>query len=219
VLALAALAAGCGGSDGPPPEELVAQTAEQTAAVESFHLVVNVENVPTPPGGLGLSFVDGDIAVPDRMKARVGGTFSGVPISTDLVVVGDRHWLRIPLIGSWEEVDVSATVEQFLDPSEGVLRVVEGASDLSDEGSEEVGGVDTHHLSGTVPAEEVAELLAVEATAESVPVELWIGKDDLLLRRVRLTGPIGEGEGEDAVRTVELSAFGERVEIEPPVSS
>ena len=219
MLALAALAASCGGSSGPAPEELVAETAEKTAEAESFHLIVNVENVPDPSSGLGLTFVDGDIAVPDRMKAKVGGSFSGVPISSELVVVGDDHWLKIPLLGTWQKVDLSTTVERFLDPEQGVLRVVEGATDVRDEGSEEVGGVDTYHLSATVRGEDVAELLLVEPEAETVPIELWIGKDDLLLRRVRVSGPVGPDEGEDAVRTVELSAFDEPVEITAPVSS
>ena len=220
VLALAVLATGCGGSDGPSPEELVAESVEATGAVESFHLVVNVENVPTPGSGLGLTFVDGDIAVPDRMAAKVGGTFQGVPLSSELVIVGDDHWLKIPFVNRWQQVDVGLTVERFLDPAQGVLPVIESATELEDEGSEEVGGVDTHRLAGMVRVADVAPLLGVEeGAAELVPVELWIGKDDKLLRRLRVTGVLAPGDTAESVRTVELSAFGEPVEITAPTAS
>ena len=47
-------------------------------------------------------------------------------------------------------------------------------------------------------------------------MELWIGKDDMLLRRLRLTGPISPDEDAAAVRTVELSEFDEAVQITAP---
>jgi hypothetical protein len=221
LLAAVALAvlAGCGGSDGPSAEELVARSVEATAAVGSFHLVVNVENVPPPSGGLGLTFVDGDIVVPDRMAATVGGTFQGIPLSSELVVIGDDHWLKIPFTERWQKVDVGLTVARLLDPADGVLPVLEGATELERAGSEEVDGVDTYRIEGMVRLADVAPLLGVEEGAELVPVELWIGKDDELLRRLRLSGAIAPGEGSDAVRTVELSGFDEPVEITPPTAS
>jgi hypothetical protein len=38
----------------------------------------------------------------------------------------------------------------------------------------------------------------------------------MLLRRLRLSGPVNADEDEDAVRTVELSEFDEPVEISAP---
>ena len=47
-------------------------------------------------------------------------------------------------------------------------------------------------------------------------MELWIGKDDKLVRRLRLTGPISSAEDAAAVRTVELSEFDEAVRVTAP---
>jgi len=67
---------------------------------------------------------------------------------------------------------------------------------------------------------DVAPLLGVEeGAAELVPVELWFGKDDKLLRRLRVTGVLAPGDTAESVRTVELSAFGEPVEITAPTAS
>jgi len=68
--------AGCGG--GASADELVDESVAATSAVESFHLVIDVENVETSDSGLSLTFVDGDVLVPDRLEGKVGGTFLGL---------------------------------------------------------------------------------------------------------------------------------------------
>ncbi len=218
-LLLVALAAGCGGSSGPSAQELVAESVAKTSAVKTFHLVVDVEHVPAPSSGLGLTFVDGDVVVPDRLRGRVGGTFLGIPLSSDLVVVGDEYFLKIPFTGEWRKIDVDTLPSAFFDPEQGILAVIEGATDLTRDGSEDVGGVPSYRLTGKVRAEDLKPLLNTAEGTQLLAMEVWIGKEDMLLRRVRLSGPISPDEGEDAVRTVELSAFDEPVQISAPVSS
>jgi hypothetical protein len=213
-----AVAAGCGGSSAPPPEELIAQSAERTAVVKTFHVVVDFQHVPAAKSGLGLTFVDGDVVVPDRMKARVSGTFLGVPLSSELVVVGEQYFLKIPFTGRWQTIEVGTVPTAFFDPEEGVLAVIKGATDVEHDGAEEVGGVDCYRLKGTIRASALEPLLPDAEGDAEVPLELWIGKDDLLLRRLRLSGPVSPSEGEDAVRTIELSAFDEPVSITAPSS-
>jgi lipoprotein LprG len=211
---LVALAAGCGGS-GQSAEDLVAETVEATGAVESFHLVIDVENVETSDSGLSLTFVDGDVIVPDKLEGRVGGTFLGLSISTDLIVIGDDYYLKVPF-GGWREIDVDTLPATFFDPEQGILAVIQGASDLRRDGSEEVGGVDCDRVTGKVQADVLKPLLNTAEGTQTLDLDLAIGKDDKLLRRVRLTGPISSDEDEDAVRTVDLSRFDEPVQIEAP---
>ena len=211
-----AASAGCGGSSGPSAQELVAESAAKTSAVETFHLVVDIENVPAPSSGLGLTFVDGDVVVPDKLSGRVGGTFLGLSLSTDLVVVDDEYFLKVPFTGKWQKIDVDTLPSAFFDPEQGILAVIEGAADLERDGSEEVGGVPSYKLTGTVQADALKPLLNTAEGSQSLAMELWIGEEDMLLRRLRLTGPISSEEGADAVRTVELSAFDEPVQIVAP---
>ena len=210
------LAAGCGGSSGPSASELVTESVSKTAAVKTFHLVIDVEHVPAPSSGLGLTFVDGDVVVPDRLRGRVGGTFLGVPLSSELVVVGDQYFLKIPFTGKWRKIDVSTLPSAFFDPEQGLLAVIASATDLRRDGSEDVGGVPSYRLKGKVQADSLKPLLNGAEGTQLLPIELWIGKDDMLLRRLRLSGPVSPDEGEDATRTVELSAFDEPVQITAP---
>jgi hypothetical protein len=220
VVAVAALlaAAGCGGSGGPSATAIVQRAAAETAKQKSFHVVVGVNGAAlTSKSGLTLTFADGDVLVPGKMKARVGGSFLGIPLRSELVVIGDRHFLRNPITRRWEPVAIALGPATFFDPKHGVLPVIRDAHDLKLTGSESVGGVDCRRLTGKVPARAIAPLVAAKsASQELVPIELWIGKRDALLYRVQVDGPLSDGDAPDAKRTVELSQFGERVTITAP---
>jgi hypothetical protein len=220
LLALAALvlvAAGCGGGgSGAPAADLVSESVAKTSAVGSFHLVIDVENAEQSDSGLNLKFVDGDVKVPDRMEAKVGGTFAGVAISTDLIVVGDTYYLKVPFGDAWRKIEVETLPAAFFDPEKGILAVIQGASNLERDGSEDVGGVACDRVTGTVQADALKPLLNTAEGTQDVDMTLWIGQDDRLLRRLELAGPISPGEGDDALRRVELSQFDEPVHITAP---
>ena len=218
-VALAALAvAGCGGGggSGKDPATIVRESVASTENVKSFHFALDISKVPKSAKGLQLTGAEGDAKVPDELSAQVSGTFAGFPLSTKLVAVGGKLWIENPLSGSWESVDVGTTPGFLLDPQKGVLGVMRGMTDVKEDGSEDVGGVSTTRITGTVPAAEVGPLAAVTAGSGSVDVSLWIGKDDGILRRVEVAGPIASGEPADAVRTIELSRFDEPVTVQAP---
>lgn len=211
-------AAGCGGGDdeGASPEELVQESAEATEAVESFHLTFDSREIPRSTSGLQLLGAEGDVAVPDRMRADVSGTFAGVPLTTELVAIGEEIWIKNPLGEGWQSVDAGTTASFLLDPAEGVLGVLRRVEELSDEGSEELDGVETRKLRGTVAAADVAPLVAVSPGEGSVEATLWIAEEDRVLRRIEVRGAVAADETEDALRVIEISRIDEPVTIERP---
>lgn len=219
-LLCALLLAGCGGDGGgdePAADEIVAAAAAKTAEVKSFRFTLDVENVPPSSTGLSLTSADGEVIVPDRLRARASATLSRIAIETELVIVGDDDYFVDPLTRQWRRLEIGTSPVAFFDPARGVLSVIEGAVELEAAGSETVGGVESHRVTGQVKARDAARLLAVSSTSERlVDLELWIGKDDLTLRRIRVRGPVGAGEPAAAGRTVELSDFDRTFEIEAP---
>jgi hypothetical protein len=213
---LAALAGGCGGGGGPPASQIVSQSAAKTAAVKSFHVLVTIDNVPAAKSGISVTYLDGDIAVPRSLRAKVSGTFNGLPLSSELIVAGGRTFLKDPFSGAWRSVSVGTNPVAFFDPAKGVLAVIRGATGVTRDGSEDVGGAATYRLKAKVRAGALAPLLGTASGTRLLPVELWIGKHDLLLRRIRLSGPLSASEPSDAVRTVEISAFDEPVHVTAP---
>jgi hypothetical protein len=216
---VAVLAAGCGGGGGeggPSPEEIMQESIDATGAVESFHLTFDSKGVPASTSGLQLLGAEGDVAVPDRVRADVSGTFAGAPITTQLVAIGEDVWIKNPLTGAWQRVDVGTTPAFLLDPAEGVLGVMRRVEELSDEGLEEVGGVEMRRLHGKVAAADVAPLVAVSPGEGTVEAALWVGEEDRILRRVEVAGAVGADEPDTALRIIEISRLDEPVEVEPP---
>lgn len=209
VLLLVACGGGGGGKQ-PSAAEITSQTTEKTGAVKSFHFTLKVEHAPPSATGLSLTFAEGDLIVPGRLKAKISGTLSGVPLASELVIIGRRDFIKDPLTRRWRTLDITTSPFAFFDPRKGVLAIVKGARELKTVGSESVGGVDAYHLTGTVPASEVAALLGSASGGGLDPVELWVGKDDLILRRITVQ------ERGGATRAVEVSGFGTRVVIEAP---
>jgi len=216
VVATVLAAAACGGGSKVPPARLVAESASATEQIRSFHFTIDIEGVPRTSSGLQLEAAEGDAVVPDRLRAQVSGNFAGIPITTGLVSVGGKLWIKNPLSGAWTRVDVGTTPAFLLDPKKGVLGVMRAVEGLRDDGSEDVGGVATDRLRGHATAAKVAPLVAVSPGSSTVAVTLWIGKKDKILRRIRVDGAVAPGEPADAVRVVEVSQFGESVRIELP---
>lgn len=215
--ALAMVAGACGGGGGgPSPEEVVRESADATQALQSFHFAFDSEGIPPSTSGLQLLVAEGDAIVPDRVRAQVSGTFAGVALTTELVAIGDDVWFKDPLSGQWRTIDVGTTPAFLLDPVEGVLGVMRRVGALSDEGSEELVGVQTLRFRGTVDVADVAPLFAVTPGEGHVEATLWIGEADRILRRVHVTGPVAAEEAEDAMRVVEISRLNEPVTIEAP---
>jgi hypothetical protein len=221
LILLALIAAGCGGGggDGQSAEDLVAESAERTGEVQSFHFTLDVQNVPITAEGLQITSAEGDVVVPDRAQADVTGNFAGVSLTTQVVAIDDDVWLRNPLTGDWETIDVSTTPVALLDPTKGILGVMAGVSGAEDAGTDDLDGTKVRKVSGTAETAAVAPLVAVSADEGEVPVTLWIGEQDKILRRVDVTGPVAEDEPEDALRSFEVSRFDEPVTIEPPEGS
>ena len=224
-LALLALAAGCGGGNHaattasePPVAKLVDGTAKATAAQTSFHFDFAVRNPASSTSGLNLTSAKGDVKVPDALRADVSGTLSGISLSSQLVFVSPKQYLKNPLSGKWETLDLKTSPIGYFDPAKGVLAVIRNSLQLSEAGSTTVGGVDCWVLRGKVHASDLAAFLGTPSNPRLANVELDVGKSDLVLRRIEVSGPVAAGEPKAIDREVTLSQFGEAVSIQAPTT-
>jgi hypothetical protein len=222
ILVLSLVTAGCGGggNEGPTAAELVARAAEAFERTESFQLVYDLENAPAGGSGLRLTHAEGDVAVAngrqEGIELDVAGTFSGIPLETQLVIVAGDGLLRDPLTGAWRGLDATQVPGAFRDLLEGVPAVLRALREVERAGEDRIGGVETYRLSGKITARRLAGFLGNTPSERLVPAELWVGQHDSLIRRIRVAGPVEADEPDDVARVVELSAFGKDVQIERP---
>ncbi len=221
LLLLAAALSGCGGGGktaAPSAQSISERTTTETAAQKSFHFKLEVEHPAPSDSGLSLTLADGDVVVPDRLKAKVAGTFNGIPITSQIVFAGPKQYLLNPLSGTWQSFTTETSPVAFFSPAKGVLVAVKGATDLVVDGTQTVGGVECDRLVGKIKARDVTGFLGNPPSDREADAEIVVGKDDGLLRKLTLSGPNADGEPSDIVRTVTLSKFGEQVTIEAPAA-
>ncbi len=217
VILLAGVVAGCGGGgQEQSAKDIVARAASATRAEKSFHFVFDEKNGPTSTSGIHLVFAEGDVVVPDKVRADVSGTFQGAPLRSQLVVVAGKYFLKDPFTGKWRKVSASMNPVAFFDPAKGVLAVITSATQLELVGTEKVGRADADHLKGKTTLTSIAPLLGNPPGMRLVDVELWVDKKTGRLARLRLSGQVEKGDPAGAVRTVEISRYGVVVPITAP---
>lgn len=221
------LIAGCNGDDETPPtatlpsispEEIIAQSSPMLDTLSSFHFDLSQEGGGTPIAmDLEMTGAEGDIAPPDKLSMSITATWGSMYVETGLVTVGQITYMQNPINKKWELLSDDFKAVTLFSPETGVKAVMDSATDLVLLGIQSEGGVPNYHLKGLIRSE-VLDAIAVGHSAEGLPVdvEMWIGVDDLLLRKVVFDGRICDDENEGIVRTLVLSDFNEPVNIELP---
>jgi len=227
LLAGLALAAACGGGGEkaaptpatlPQADEILPKVVERVGAVKSFHFRLEHENGLSPmPLDLKLKTAEGDVQVPDRMKAKLEADVAGALLRVEVVGIGEEGWMTNPFSHEWQPLPAGTTISAIFDPAAGIQAVAGSLQDVRVAGVEKVGGDNTYLLEGKVDSGVLKAAVPIAEPGLTVNVKVWVGVDDYNIRQVRLEGPFASGEPENIVRILILSNFDEPVSIEPPV--
>jgi hypothetical protein len=147
-----------------------------------------------------------------------------LPETGGLPLPPGKEWLKLDLQQLSQSQGLNLEQLNQSDPSQA-LDFLRGASDDFEKvGTEDVRGVSTTHYKGTIDLTKVAEdappdvaeqyrKLAELAPSTTVPMEVWIGDDDLV-RRIRFE----QGLGGNSTMTMEeeFYDFGADVDVTPP---
>ncbi|HEY1015888.1 MAG TPA: LppX_LprAFG lipoprotein [Herpetosiphonaceae bacterium] len=219
VLVLLLLAA-CGTPETVDPAKVASEGAVAFDAVSAFHFKLVVSDGDAAPlNDIILVEADGDTARPDKLKAKLKAKLPGVPIlsNNNVIIIGADAWVTAnPFDPDTYTKQADTAGLAAFSPAKGVSDVLRGLRGAAYVAQEEIGGVQTHHLSGTVDAVTLAALTGGAATAGEVKLDLWIGVEDKLVRQVIAVGALDPSEKPAIKRTLTLSEFNKTVEIAPP---
>ena len=218
----ALVVAGCSGDDSGGGDfsdvdagDLLERSAAKMEEVDTFHFVVEHENGSTQiVAGLGMTRAEGDVQGTERMQLEVDARFAGTNIKSGIVTLPGESYLQNPLTGNWMSQDID--ISQLFDPATGVTGLMREVTDADVIAREEVDGVDSYVLETQVDSGNLKAFVGNAEAGTEVTARVWIGVDDLLVRRVEIDGPVAPNDAEDIVRRLSLSAFGEPVEITAP---
>jgi len=217
VLALVACGGGDGGAGDLSADDVLSRSAERFEAVKSFHFTLRHENGSTlMPLNLRLVKAEGDVVLPDRLSAEVEAKAGPTTVRVKVVGIADRTWITNPFTRQFQRLPGDASISDVIDPAALVTAVSRSVEGAKIEGSESIDGTDCYRIKGKISSDALVEALSFADTGLTLDVEAWIGKEDLLLRKAKLKGPLLPDEAKDIVREITLSRFDAPVSIEAP---
>jgi len=174
--------------------------------------------------GLNVREITGAVRRPADFTATVSVDLPFGAIDVTAVGVDGRAWLQDPLGDgeNWIPLEGSENIVALINPDTLIVNSIGLIQDARVDGTEELGGVGTTRIVGTIDFAATAERLtggAVELpaqiVAEPLPVVVWVDDQERVLE-IEVSGPIIDTETEDVVRVVRFFDFNEPVEIEAP---
>jgi hypothetical protein len=131
-----------------------------------------------------------------------------------------KTWLKLDLakVGASKGIDFSALLSQ--NPAQALAQL-ESSGSVKKVGDETIDGVETTHYTGRIDPKKLPQGAKIQALtgAKYAPYDLWIGKDDGYVRRMRLGYsllPAGATKREAIEMTMNFSDFGKPVSVSVP---
>ncbi len=133
-----------------------------------------------------------------------------------MISVGTVTYMTNPLTAKWEQLSPQFAILSVFNPNTGITTIMRGITNPAKLKDEQSAGVMCYHLSGSVDSEKLTPITGSSVKGTAINVELWVGKDDSLVRSIKLTGKITENEVSGIVRTLSLSNIDESINIALP---
>lgn len=198
-----------------PVEQIIDRAVARWDETETAHFVLEIDGTTflDTEEQIQLSSAEGDLARPQSVEATASIAISLVTLDVSLIFIGDDAYMTDFLTGSWGPApdDFSYNPALLLSQTEGLGPVLRSLQDPEVVGREDVDGVDTVHLRGSVSDDQIEDLTAGAITGDPIGVDIWFDAETLDVVRLALAEP-----EDGTVWIIRLSGHDEPVTIEAP---
>ncbi len=89
----------------PTAQQLLAAVRKSFSSVNAFHVVMRVQNAGSTTGSqFQIRNADGDVVLPDKIKAQATIILSGQAVTINLISIGDTQFITDPITGQWRVI-------------------------------------------------------------------------------------------------------------------
>lgn len=229
-LLCAAIMSGCdiyrhsGGSSGnatgpvPSTQQLLSAFKQQFHSVKSLHVTMQTQNVgPANPQVTQVLDVDGDVVMPDKVKAQATVVLSGQNVQVGLISVNGSQYVTDPVTGQWRIMNGVIDPSTLTNPDTGIISILGKVQNVSQPTASNANGTPCWSVSGTLDAQAVAFLTGGGAPAGSqLQTSACFGQNDSLPYHISLVGQAAQGDTPQTSRTFDLSHYNEQITITAP---
>ncbi len=202
----------------PTAQQLLAAVRKNFGNVSAFHVVMRVQNAGTATGSqFQIRNADGDVIMPDKIKAQATIILSGQSVTVNLVSIGDTQFITDPVTGQWRVIKGALDPRTLTNPNSGIISVVSQLQNVSAPTGDTVNSTPCWRITGKLDATALAFITGGGVPAGTIlQTSECIGKADSLLHQVIVTGQAALGYTPKTTLTFLLSNYNEHVTIAAP---
>ena len=193
------------------PQQVVSTASEKMSALKSakFDMTATVlEQFPAAfvqqlgPAGAALANMSidmsgkGEAKFPDMASMSLQVKTGGVTVTTDMVFAGGKVYIKDPTSGNWTQPVSAEGLSQFTNQADPLssAAILKTAQSIKDLGDTTLNGSAVHHYQIVPDKNKVADQASTQQAKDlvrsmlengSIQLEVWIGKDDHLLHRMK----------------------------------
>jgi len=219
LLALVLALAACGGSSNTVPDthQLITQAQAAIQKVQSYHFNLAVDN-PGTGAALIIKTADGDVLVPDKLKASANVLVFGNVVQVQLITIGDKQYVTDPITNKWMHTSCLLDPLTLSVPKTGIAAILGHIQNPGTPTDANVDGKPCWSIDGTLDAKYLAGITGGGAPAGTMDkINTCIGKSDKLPYVIKITGIAAPGDTDKTARTIKLSKFNENLTITAPI--
>lgn len=160
----------------------------------------------------------GDLKRPGDATGDVDVSLAGATISVKIVAVGGTEYMTNFITGRWQTAPKNLTYNPAIvfDKAKGIQAVLAKIESPKLEGSESVNGVDTDHISGKVPRDDVTPLTGNSFEGDPIDADVWIARSNHDLLKVVLKDTSSQQGSKPATWTLLITKQNQPVTITRP---
>ena len=219
LLALVLALAACGGSSNNVPDahQLITQAQAAIQKVQSYHFNLAVDN-PGTGAALIIKTADGDVLVPDKLKATANVLVFGNVVQVQIIAIGDKQYVTDPITNKWMHTSGLLDPRTLSDPKTGIAAILGHIQNPGTPTDANVDGKSCWSIDGTLDAKYLAGITGGGApTGTMDKINTCIGKSDKLPYVIKITGIAAPDDTDKTARTIKLSKFNENLTITAPI--
>ncbi len=202
----------------PTAQQVLASIQKNFRQVNSFHVTLKVDNLGTSSGSqIQIRSADGDVIIPDKVKAQANVLFSGQPVTIKLISIGNVQYITDPITGQWRVVKGVLNASTLTNPNTGIISLSSKLQQLSGPTGDSVNGIPCWRVNGLLDAKYLAFLTGGGVPAGTMlQTSICAGQSDGLPYQLSLVGQATKSDTSQTSRTFNISSYNEHTAISAP---
>ncbi len=202
----------------PTVQQLLNTLQKNFRSVTTFHVTLKVDNLGTTSGNqIQIRTADGDVIMPDKVKAQANVLFSGQPVTVKLISIGDIQYLTDPITGQWRVVKGVLNASTLTNPDTGVISLASRMRQVTGPTDDAINGTPCWRVKGLMDAKYLAFFTGGGVPANTMlQASVCVGKADGLPYQLSVVGQAAKSDTLQTSRTFTISGYNETITITAP---